>query len=477
MEQNNYQGALQQPIGSGFNAKSTASEVIKGIDLTGKVAIVTGGGTGIGLETAKVLAGAGATVIVAVRDIEKAEKSLQGIANVELKEIDLINPESIDAFAECFLASGRPLHLLINNAGIMWVPLRRDSRGIESQLAVNYLGQFHLVAKLWPALLKANGARVVNVSSQGHQFAPFNFEDPHFESRDYETLQGYGQSKTASNLFSVELDSRARQFNIRAYAVHPGSVGGTDLAREAPLELFQQMGFLDAKGNMLPEVAASLKTVPQGAATTIWCATSPLLNNIGGVYCEDADIAGLITDSNQPAGADGVQAYSLDKAAARRLWDLSEELTGVKFAIADEQPKSAAAAFKEFLTCVSEGNPEKAASFFAEDGYLEAPYVATFGMPSKFEGHEQIAGSMKGMLQMAPNFHFTSVNILMETPTEVVAEYESEATLANGRPYKMLYMGHITTKDGKITSHREFLNTVPFVEAFFPNGLKDLITQ
>lgn len=329
MRQNNYQGALQQSANSGFNAKSTASEVIKGIDLTGKIAIVTGGNTGIGLETTKVLAAAGATVIVPARDIEKAKRNLDGIANVALEPMDLMSPASIDTFAQKFLASGRPLHLLVNNAGIMWVPLRRDSRGIESQLATNYLAQFQLTARLWPALKKANGARVVNVSSQGHQFAPFNFDDPNFLTRGYETLQGYGQSKTAVNLFSMELDVRGQSSNVRAYSVHPGSIGGTELGREASLELFQKMGFLDANGNMLPEVAASLKTVPEGAATTVWCATSPALNNIGGVYCEDGDIAVPAVD----AAMGGVKLYSLDEASARRLWKLSEEITGIVFHI------------------------------------------------------------------------------------------------------------------------------------------------
>lgn len=238
MEQNNYQGALQQPTGSGFNAKSTTNDVIKGINLTGKIAIVTGGNTGIGLETTRTLAAAGATVIVPARDIEKAKKNLQGISNVEIAAMDLMSPVSIDAFADSFLASKRPLHILINNAGIMWVPLRRDSRGIESQLATNYLAQFQLTAKLWPALKKANGARVVNVSSHGHHFAPFNFDDPNFLNREYETLQGYGQSKTAVNLFSMELDNRAKSTNVRVYAVHPGSIGGTELGREAPLDLW-----------------------------------------------------------------------------------------------------------------------------------------------------------------------------------------------------------------------------------------------
>lgn len=328
MEQNNYQGALQQPLGSGFNAKSTTNDVIKGIDLTGKIAIVTGGNTGIGLETTRTLSAAGATVIVPARDMDKAAKNLKGIANVEIALMDLMSPTSIDAFADKFLASGRPLHLLINNAGIMWVPLRRDVRGIESQLATNYLAQFQLTARLWPALKKANGARVINVSSQGHHFAPFHFEDPNFLHREYETLQGYGQSKTAVNLFSMELDHRARAYNVRAYAVHPGSIGGTELGREAPLELFQKMGFVDANGNMLPEIAASLKTIPQGAATTVWCVTSPLLNTIGGVYCEDGDIAPLCADI---ASQKGVNPYSLDEAGAKKVWTLAEDMTGLKF--------------------------------------------------------------------------------------------------------------------------------------------------
>lgn len=336
MKKNNYQGALQQPIGSGFNATSTAAEVIKGIRLNGKTAIVTGGNAGIGLETTKILAAAGATVIVPARDMEKAKKNLQGIANVELETMDLINPESIDAFAEKFLASGRPLDLLINNAGIMWVPLRRDSRGIESQLATNHLGQFQLAARLWPALKKANGARVINVSSFGHQMSAFDFDDPNFEQREYETLLGYGQSKTASNLFALELDNRGREFNIRAYSLHPGSIYGTDLGREEPIALFQQMGTYDADGVIKQEVARKLKTIPQGAATTIWCAVSPALNTIGGVYCEDSDIAELDLGNiehryDEPWTLRGVQPYSLDENNAKKLWTLSEKMTGITF--------------------------------------------------------------------------------------------------------------------------------------------------
>jgi NAD(P)-dependent dehydrogenase (short-subunit alcohol dehydrogenase family) len=336
MKQNNYGGVLQKPLDSGFNATSTTGDVIKGLDLTGKIAIVTGGYAGIGLETTKVLSTAGATVIVPARSIEKVKKSLKGIANVELEDMDLMNPVSIDLFAERFLASGRPLHLLINNAGIMWVPLRRDSRGYESQLSTNHLGHFQLTAKLWTALKKANGARVVNVSSYGHQIAPFNFDDPNFERREYETLLGYGQSKTANNLFTVELDNRAKAFNVRAYSLHPGSVKDTDLWREASMALFQQMGTHDANGDIIPEVVEKLKTTPQGAATTVWCATTPMLDNIGGVYCEDGDIAEMDLGNiehkyDEPSTLRGVRRYSLDEANAKRLWKLSEEMTGVTF--------------------------------------------------------------------------------------------------------------------------------------------------
>ena len=323
--------SLQQPIGSGFNAQATTEEVIKGIDLTGKTAIVTGGYAGIGLETTRVLAAAGAAVIVPARDTAKAQKNIEGIANVSVAKLDLMAPASIDAFAAEFLATGKPLHLLINNAGIMWVPLRRDARGYESQLVTNHLGHFQLTARLWPALKEAKGARVVNVSSLGHHMAPFNFEDPNFEHRPYETLQGYGQSKTANILFTVAFDKRASAHSVRAYALHPGAVGGTDLAREASSDLLQHMGILNEAGEIRPEVLANLKTIPQGAATTVWCATSPQLQDMGGVYCEDVEVANPATDAT--TGIQGVKAYALDAANAEKLWELSETLTCINFEI------------------------------------------------------------------------------------------------------------------------------------------------
>ena len=328
--------ALQHPLPSGYNAHTTTSEMIKGIDLHGKTAIVTGGYAGIGLETVKTLISAGAKVYVPARDTEKAARNLKGISGPIIEKMDLMDTASIDAFAARFLAAEPALHLLINNAGIMWVPLRRDHHGHESQLSTNHLGHFRLTARLWPALKQAGTARVISVSSFGHQMAPFNFDDPDFLHREYETLQGYGQSKTANNLFAVALDARAKAFGVRAYTLHPGSVNDTDLGREAPITMFQQMGTFGEDGKIKPEVAASLKTIPQGAATTIWCATSPLLNNIGGVYCEDCDIAE--TDNGQiahdyanPATLRGVQAYSIDPANAEKLWQLTESLADIRF--------------------------------------------------------------------------------------------------------------------------------------------------
>jgi NAD(P)-dependent dehydrogenase (short-subunit alcohol dehydrogenase family) len=334
----NYNGALQQPIHSGFDRLSTVHEVIQGIDLHGKTVIVTGGYAGIGLETVKTFVAAGAMVTVPARSVQKATNNLSGLRNVTIEEMDLMDPASINRFAEKFLAANSVLDLLVNNAGIMWVPLQRDQRGNESQLSSNHLGHFQLTAKLWPALKKSNGARVVNVSSYGHQMAPFNFDDPNFINREYETLQGYGQSKTANNLFSVELDHRGKAFNVRAFAVHPGSVIGTDLGRVAPMALFQQMGTHDADGNIFPEVAATLKNVEQGAATTVWCATSKQLNGIGGVYCEDADVAELDEGNiehnyNEPSSLRGVKPYSVDAGNAQKLWALTEAMTGVSFPV------------------------------------------------------------------------------------------------------------------------------------------------
>src|SRR4051812_20846272 len=220
----------QAPIHSGFGAHTTAREVLAGRRLDGVLAVVTGGYAGIGLETTRALAEAGAKGVVPPRSAEKARNALEDVDGVELESLDLTDPASIDGFAARFLASGRTLHLLVNNAGIMATPLVRDARGFESQLATNHIGHFQLTARLWPALRQASGARVVSLSSRGHMRAAIDFEDPHFERRTYDKWKAYGQSKTANALFAVALDARGEAHRVRAFAVHPGAVM-TDLVR------------------------------------------------------------------------------------------------------------------------------------------------------------------------------------------------------------------------------------------------------
>ncbi|MBF4470601.1 SDR family NAD(P)-dependent oxidoreductase [Flavobacterium sp. HJJ] len=345
MGQKNYSGALQKPIGSGFNATSTTKDVIKGIDLTGKTAIITGGDGGYGLEITKALTSAGATVIIPSRNVEKSKEIVNGIANVEVEALDLAAPASINAFGEKFIASGRSLHLLINNAGIMWTPLHRDSKGNEGQFSTNHLGHFQLTAKLWDALKKANGARVVNVSSSSHHFSPILFDDINFNQREYDKFVAYGQSKTANILFAVELDKRGQQFGVRAYALNPGLSLETNLGKHMTFEDFVTLGILHPDGTPNKEAEASMdkikKTKEQGAATAVWAATSPQLENIGGVYLEDVEIAqydaanydSIAAAYKNPAGFPGTAPFALDAESAQKLWTLSEELTQIKFDI------------------------------------------------------------------------------------------------------------------------------------------------
>jgi NAD(P)-dependent dehydrogenase (short-subunit alcohol dehydrogenase family) len=321
----------QAPIGSGFGPTTTARQVLEGIDLTDRVAIVTGGYTGIGLETTRALAEAGATVIVPARTPEKARQALSNMPRVEHANLDLLDPASIDAFANELLATRRALHILINNAGIMATPLTRDARGYESQFSANHLGHFQLTVRLWPALSKAHGARVVSLSSRAHQRAGIDFNDPNFQHRAYDRWQAYGQSKTANVLFAVELDRRGKASGIRAFAVHPGAIL-TDLGRNMTDEELRSFGISPDSPRAIPAgksvtEGGDFKTVEQGAATSVWCATSPQLAGMGGVYCQDVDVA-LILQHGSTSNV-GVQSYAIDPEAATRLWTLSEELTGV----------------------------------------------------------------------------------------------------------------------------------------------------
>ena len=322
----------QAPLPSGFGFDTTATQALADRDLKGKVAIVTGGYSGIGTETTRALANAGATVIVPVRTPEKAKETLQGIPSVEVEPMDLGDPTSIDAFAKKFIGSGRPLHMLVNSAGIMATPFVKDARGYESQFATNHLGHFQLTARLWPALKKANGARVVSVSSRGHQRAGVDFEDPNFEHRPYEKWAAYGQAKSANVLFAVALDQRGAEHGVRAFAVHPGGIL-TDLMRHLPAEDIAAMGInretLEFRGATPGSPSGKLKTVEQGAATQVWCATSAQLDGKGGVYCEDVDISSLIAADS--SSATGVKPWAINPEFADRLWTLSEKLTGLTF--------------------------------------------------------------------------------------------------------------------------------------------------
>jgi NAD(P)-dependent dehydrogenase (short-subunit alcohol dehydrogenase family) len=305
----------QHKIGSGFGATSTAVEVLAGIDLTGKLAVVTGGYSGIGLETTRALTGAGARVVVPARRRASAEEALAGIGDVEVDVLDLADLDSVRAFAERFVASGRHLDMIINNAGIMANPETRVGPGWESQFATNHLGHFALVNRLWPAV--APGARVVSVSSRGHHRSGIRWDDVQFE-HGYERWLAYGQAKTANVLFAVHLDRLARDGGVRAFALHPGAIH-TNLVR-----YMTEQELNDLRGR-LTQSSQVFKTPEQGAATQVWAATSPQLDGMGGVYLENCDIA-------EPATADantGVRDYAIDPEQAARLWTLSADLTGV----------------------------------------------------------------------------------------------------------------------------------------------------
>jgi NAD(P)-dependent dehydrogenase (short-subunit alcohol dehydrogenase family) len=307
----------QHPINSGFDSRSTATEVLADVDLTGKTAVVTGGYSGIGLETTRALAGAGATVIVPARRPEPAAENLAGIAGAEIDELDLADLGSVERFADRRLAAGHRIDMLINSAGIMACPETRTERGWELQFAVNHLGHFALVNRLMPLL---EGARVVSVSSSGHRLSAMRWDDPHFNT-GYDRSEAYGQSKTANALFAVELDRLAGPLGVGAFSLHPGAIM-TPLMRHISEEDQLALGWIDEHGNS----PAHFKSPEAGAATQTWAATSPKLGGLGGVYLEDCEVAEVNADL---ASGQGVRPHAIDPEAAQRLWAFSAELTGV----------------------------------------------------------------------------------------------------------------------------------------------------
>jgi NAD(P)-dependent dehydrogenase (short-subunit alcohol dehydrogenase family) len=301
--------------------RSTAAQVLAGIDLTGKLAVVTGGYSGIGIETTKALAGAGAQVIVPARRPEVAREALAGLDRVEVDELDLADLDSVAGFADRLLASGRDIHLAINNAAIMACPETRVGPGWEAQFATNHLGHFALINRLWPAIARGQG-RVVALSSAGHRRSPIRWDDIQFTT-GYDKWAAYGQAKTANSLFAVHLDTLAKDAGVRAFAVHPGGIL-TPLQRHMAREELVAFGWIDEAGNLVND---NFKSAEEGAATTVWAATSPQLAGLGGVYCEDCEIA----ERTEPteSGSFGVRPYAIDPEQAARLWTLSAELTGV----------------------------------------------------------------------------------------------------------------------------------------------------
>ena len=315
----------QAAIASPFGYRSTAREVVAGIDLSGKRVVVTGGYSGIGTETVRALAEAGASVIVGARRPDQAQEVLSAMAgDITIMPLDLSDPASIDAFAADVAAKWASLDILIANAAIMASPLARDARGYEMQFATNHLGHFQLTARLWPLLEAAGSARVVVLSSSGHRLASIDLDDPNYDRREYEKWPAYGQAKSANALFALHLDRVGAPHGVRAFAVHPGGIA-TPLQRHLTMDEQKAMGWVDEEGNLHP----SFKSVEEGAATSVWCAVSPLLEGHGGVYCDDCNISEP-WHKDMPPGK-GVYPHVRDEALAEGLWAKSEALTGVVF--------------------------------------------------------------------------------------------------------------------------------------------------
>lgn len=308
-----------------FNGQSTTDDVVQGIDLSGKTALVTGASSGLGFETARSLAKIGARVIITARSEEKAaaarKELLEAVpgADISTLVLELSELDQVRRAAEELLSRESCIDLLINNAGIMACPLERTREGCELQFGANHIGHFLFTCLIAPALKKSAALRVVNLSSAGHKYAPVDFDDPHYNEREYDKWNAYGQAKTANIWFSLGLTKRG----ITSNAVHPGAIM-TNLGRHMTED------DMKAFGSQAHESGFEFKSVEQGAATSVWAATCAELEGRGGLYLEDCQIGEPVTESKPAAGyAD----YALDEVAAERLWALSEEIVGQRFTL------------------------------------------------------------------------------------------------------------------------------------------------
>lgn len=313
---------------SGFGETSTTDDVLAGVNLTGKTVFITGGNSGLGLETGRAMAAKGAHVVLAGRDQAKLDEAVATIkaditdANLETIVCDLGSLDSVRACGAEARDRFEKIDLLINNAGIMATPKGKTSDGFESQFGTNHLGHFALTKHLMPLVEAGDDKRIVNLSSRGHHIAPTDFEDPNFEHTDYIPFLSYGRSKTANVLFTVGLEDRFADKGIHAYAVHPGGIQ-TNLSRYMTQE--QQDALVERVTTADPDF--SWKTIPQGAATQVWAATAQELEGKGGVYCEDCHVA----EVDDVSSINGVRSYAIDKGNADRLWTISEDMTGEAF--------------------------------------------------------------------------------------------------------------------------------------------------
>lgn len=311
----------QKPVDSGFGAKSEPEEVLKDIDLGGKIAMVTGGYSGIGLETTRALKEAGARVIVPARRKDVAKSALSGIVESEdILNLDLADPSSAQSFVNEFVDSGMSLDILINNAAVMACPQMPTKEGWDLQFAVNHIGHFIITKGLLPTM-SSSGSRIVTLSSTGHKLSGIQWEDVHFEG-SYDKWKAYGQSKTAASLLAVEISERMKDEGIKTYSVHPGGIF-TPLQRHLEKEEMIALGWLGEDGELSEMAAANFKSPTQGASTSLWCATSPMLEEVSGVYCENCDVA-VRQEDGPMARYIGVADWAVDTDEAAKLWDLTE---------------------------------------------------------------------------------------------------------------------------------------------------------